>query len=61
MFFSFYFVEHNRSAVQSLHSTCSIVSDKNSLKSSPDDRCSDENVLNAELPEDTLIGNIDTH
>ncbi|VDI73686.1 vacuolar protein sorting-associated protein 8 [Mytilus galloprovincialis] len=47
--------EHYRSAVKSLHSTFSITSDKNYLKSSPDDRCSDENVFNAaELPEDTL-------
>lgn len=60
--FSFNFSEHYRSAVKSLHSTFSITSDKNYLKSSPDDRCSDENVFNAaELPEDTLNGNIDTH
>ncbi|VDI73696.1 vacuolar protein sorting-associated protein 8 [Mytilus galloprovincialis] len=53
--FSFNFSEHYRSAVKSLHSTFSITSDKNYLKSSPDDRCSDENVFNAaELPEDTL-------
>lgn len=57
--FSFNFSDYYRSDVKSLHSTFSIANDKNSLKSSPDERCSNENA--AELPEVTLYGNIDTH